>query len=399
MKRIRVVAAALIENGLVLAAKRGEGMRMAGLWEFPGGKVEPGEGDRDALRRELREELAIEVRVQEQLGSVVHRYSDFEIELIAYHCTDRQGAPVAREHAELRWLGASELWSVNWAAADIHLLDSVASECRACRLCLYVHPRAQAQLEAWAKAEPESHFGVLARIMSTLPLARSDVDRLVQLIAAMDSEPRGTAAHRLGLFLPAAQWKHGAQLLRSQAPEVERWLDGFSSLQAASGARAWHTVTRVDDDGRGDVRPGALVKVEAGGIRFVTPQRKVIFKPVRWQEPTEKGMTEWGRITVQAEPGKLTISLDDKPLISARTPTAEERGFVREVLAARPSDETLCKRAERCCLDAMPLLGVECNLKESLGEPRRVHWCEAFLPSTRDILKLKEQPLPASCKP
>ena len=121
----------LIENGLVLAAKRGEGLRMAGLWEFPGGKVEPGERDRDALRRELREELAIEVRVQEQLGSVVHRYSDFEIELIAYHCTDRQGAPVAREHAELRWLGASELRSMNWAAADIHLLDSVASECRA----------------------------------------------------------------------------------------------------------------------------------------------------------------------------------------------------------------------------------------------------------------------------
>jgi 8-oxo-dGTP diphosphatase len=126
-KRIRVVAAVLVENAKVLAACRGEGMHMPGLWEFPGGKVETGENDRDALRRELQEELAIDVTVKERIGSVIHRYGDFEIELIAYHCADRTGDFVAREHAELRWLDAGALRSVEWAPADVGLLDSVQS--------------------------------------------------------------------------------------------------------------------------------------------------------------------------------------------------------------------------------------------------------------------------------
>jgi len=127
VKCIRVVAAVLIEAKKVLAAKRGATMRMPGLWEFPGGKVEPHEDDREALRRELVEELAIDVRGAEQIATVTHRYDTFEIELVAYRCTDRAGSPQAREHDEFRWLSAADLDSVTWSAADIGLLRAVAS--------------------------------------------------------------------------------------------------------------------------------------------------------------------------------------------------------------------------------------------------------------------------------
>jgi 8-oxo-dGTP diphosphatase len=125
-KRLRVVAAILVESGCVLAAKRGPAMRMPGRWEFPGGKVEPGETDRQALRRELREELAVDVRVTEPVGTVVHRYATFEIELVAYRCTNRQGELEAREHETLLWLTASELEVVAWSDADLALLPDVS---------------------------------------------------------------------------------------------------------------------------------------------------------------------------------------------------------------------------------------------------------------------------------
>ncbi len=127
LKRIRVVAAVLIESGRVLAARRGPEMRMPGLWEFPGGKVEAGETDQEALRRELQEELAVDVLVTDRVAAVVHRYEAFEIELIAYACSERRGELQPREHAELRWLENSGLRSVQWAAADVGLLDAVAS--------------------------------------------------------------------------------------------------------------------------------------------------------------------------------------------------------------------------------------------------------------------------------
>jgi len=124
---IRVVAAVLLRGDRVLAAQRGPNMRMPGLWEFPGGKVEPGEGDRSALRRELREELAIEVEVGDHLATVHHPYETFEIELVAYRCHLGDSSPSAREHAALQWLARDELRSLPWSAADIGLLDAVAS--------------------------------------------------------------------------------------------------------------------------------------------------------------------------------------------------------------------------------------------------------------------------------
>ncbi len=122
---VRVVAAAWVRDGRVLAARRGPNQARAGLWELPGGKVEPGEDDRDALRRELTEELGVHADVGAKLAEADHVYPDVTVRLVAYRvaCADE---PRPDEHAELRWLDAQALGSVAWAPADVPLLGAVA---------------------------------------------------------------------------------------------------------------------------------------------------------------------------------------------------------------------------------------------------------------------------------
>lgn len=126
---VRVVAGALVRRGRVLVARRGPDMGLAGRWELPGGKVEPGETDTEALVRELHEELLVEVAVHHRLGESVHGTGPRRIQLIAYRCTLRAGTPQAVEHAEVRWVGPDELDALGWAPADIALLGAVKAEC------------------------------------------------------------------------------------------------------------------------------------------------------------------------------------------------------------------------------------------------------------------------------
>lgn len=129
---IRVVAAALMRDGRVLAARRGPGQRQAGLWELPGGKVEAGESDAEALQRELAEELDLRIQVGEVLAENIHQYPDLTIRLVALKATlggDQQ--PCATEHDALCWLGPDALHTVDWAPADIPLLDAVQAALRA----------------------------------------------------------------------------------------------------------------------------------------------------------------------------------------------------------------------------------------------------------------------------
>lgn len=123
LKRIKVVGAVLVHDGRVFAAKRGPGKSMAGYWEFPGGKVEAGETPEDALARELREELQIEVAVGEFLVTAPHEADTAVIELSTYLCTIKDGVPVLTEHEESRWLPVSELCDVEWAPADIPTVE------------------------------------------------------------------------------------------------------------------------------------------------------------------------------------------------------------------------------------------------------------------------------------
>ncbi|MBB6637703.1 (deoxy)nucleoside triphosphate pyrophosphohydrolase [Cohnella thailandensis] len=124
------VAAAIIEDeeGRLLIARRKPGKSQAGLWEFPGGKLEPGESPAECLRRELREEMAIDIAPYESFGENVHDYGNVTICLIAWRAKWRPGTIRLTDHDEYRWARPSELASFEWAPADIPFVDKLVRE-------------------------------------------------------------------------------------------------------------------------------------------------------------------------------------------------------------------------------------------------------------------------------
>ena len=123
-KHYNVVAAVIEVDGKVLCMQRGvtRYSYTSHLWEFPGGKIEPGETPQQALHRELLEEMDLDVEVQEHLATVTHDYPDFTITLAAYHCKADTTAFTMREHAACRWLRWDELATLDWCAADERLI-------------------------------------------------------------------------------------------------------------------------------------------------------------------------------------------------------------------------------------------------------------------------------------
>jgi 8-oxo-dGTP diphosphatase len=107
------------DDGAVLACQRGADGHLAGLWEFPGGKVEEGETAREAIVRELREELAIEVCVVSALRAVDWDYGRGAIRLIPFVCQIVAGEPQALEHQALRWCDGTNWQELDWAGADL----------------------------------------------------------------------------------------------------------------------------------------------------------------------------------------------------------------------------------------------------------------------------------------
>ncbi len=118
-----VVAGAVIRDGAVLAARRTYPPEAAGRWEFPGGKVGPGENDLQALRRELREELGIDTEIGARLGPEISLDVETVLRLYAVDTLSEGIAP--DEHDELRWLTATQLEDVDWLDADRELLPAV----------------------------------------------------------------------------------------------------------------------------------------------------------------------------------------------------------------------------------------------------------------------------------
>lgn len=116
-----VVAAALVRDGRLLAARRSRPHRLAGGWEFPGGKVEPDEDEVDALVRECREELGVDVAVGRRLAEA----GTGGIRVVLYGATVAVGEPTSLEdHDELRWLSAEEIDAVGWLPIDRTLLPA-----------------------------------------------------------------------------------------------------------------------------------------------------------------------------------------------------------------------------------------------------------------------------------
>lgn len=122
------VSCAIIEaDGLVLVAQRGEAMSMPLKWEFPGGKIHDGESPQECLRRELMEELSIEVTVLRPLPPAIHDYPGFSITLFPFICKIVSGEITLHEHSAVRWLLPEELHSVEWAEADIPVVSDYLS--------------------------------------------------------------------------------------------------------------------------------------------------------------------------------------------------------------------------------------------------------------------------------
>jgi 8-oxo-dGTP diphosphatase len=119
---ILVVAGVLTESGRVLVTKRPSGAHLEGLWEFPGGKVEPGEAPESALVRELEEELGITVRVDGILDVIQHAYPEKTVRLLFYDCTRTAGEPRDLGVAGHRWVAPAELRDEDFPPADARLL-------------------------------------------------------------------------------------------------------------------------------------------------------------------------------------------------------------------------------------------------------------------------------------
>jgi 8-oxo-dGTP diphosphatase len=118
------VTCALIINpqNQILAAQRSQAMSLPLKWEFPGGKIEPGETAEDCLIREIREELNIEICIIKALPSNTHTYPKITIELIPFICEHIGGEIILKEHAQYRWLHKNELLALDWADADVPIV-------------------------------------------------------------------------------------------------------------------------------------------------------------------------------------------------------------------------------------------------------------------------------------
>lgn len=121
----RSVAGIAIRDGLVLVARRLPGGEMGGTWEFPGGKLEPGEDDNQALVREFEEEFGLAVHVGKKLGQTWFEHSGKRYDLSAIEVGFESGPLELREHSEARWTGAAELSTLNLSDSDRSLLPFV----------------------------------------------------------------------------------------------------------------------------------------------------------------------------------------------------------------------------------------------------------------------------------
>ena len=124
-KSIDVVGAVIVSGRKILCAQRGPGGHLPGLWEFPGGKIEPNEAPHEALKREIAEELKCRVRVGQRITTTQHEYDFAVVSLTTFYCKLISGEPQLTEHAAVRWLLPTELEQLAWAPADIPAIDLI----------------------------------------------------------------------------------------------------------------------------------------------------------------------------------------------------------------------------------------------------------------------------------
>lgn len=124
MRTIKVVAAIIIHGDKIFATQRGYG-DFKGGWEFPGGKIEEGETPQEALRREIHEELEVEIEVGELLDTVEYDYPNFHLSMDCFICSIKSGELVLKEHEAAKWLTKEALDSVEWLPADLDVVEEL----------------------------------------------------------------------------------------------------------------------------------------------------------------------------------------------------------------------------------------------------------------------------------
>jgi 8-oxo-dGTP diphosphatase len=130
MKYVVVVAAIIIHNNKILCVQRSENKLdyISKKWEFPGGKIESGESKQETIKREISEELEMNITVQEEYITVNHQYPDFHLTMHSFICTCNEPSLTLTEHIDYKWLDKNELNQLDWAAADIPIMMKLMLE-------------------------------------------------------------------------------------------------------------------------------------------------------------------------------------------------------------------------------------------------------------------------------
>ena len=123
MRLIPVVGAVISKNGKILAAQRKEESSLGGFWEFPGGKIEANETPKEALAREIKEELEADIEIFDEICTVDHKYDFGIVRLTTFNCSMVSESISLHDHQNTRWLSLHELRDVNWAPADIPTIE------------------------------------------------------------------------------------------------------------------------------------------------------------------------------------------------------------------------------------------------------------------------------------
>lgn len=125
MNHLRVACAIILINDKILVVQRGEKMNLPLKWEFPGGKIEPNESEEECIRREIKEELTIEIVLLKKLSTTFFEYPNIKIELIPFVAQYLSGKLTLKEHKSYRLLTLSELSNLDWAEADLPIVKEL----------------------------------------------------------------------------------------------------------------------------------------------------------------------------------------------------------------------------------------------------------------------------------
>ena len=130
MKKYNVVAAVIIKDGKILCTQRNVSKYdyISLKWEFPGGKIEDKESEEDALLREIKEELNLEIKIEKKIITVQHQYPDFALTMHTFLCTSISNELILNEHTAFKWLSKKDLEELDWAAADLPIVKKISGD-------------------------------------------------------------------------------------------------------------------------------------------------------------------------------------------------------------------------------------------------------------------------------